>query len=98
MIPGLFVANVIVCIVIFLFVINSKFRNRLIAEWHNQQAKLLPAKRKSAEILDKTPVTQEIYRTAVEEDRSRESETSQVGTLLRMDRISPLPTLVSAMC
>ncbi|GFY74882.1 uncharacterized protein TNIN_362701 [Trichonephila inaurata madagascariensis] len=91
MIPGLFVGNVVVCIVIFLFVINSKFRNRLITEWHNHQAKLLPASRKpnkgrkSSESYDKTPVTQAIFRTTVEEDIPRESKPetdsdSQVGS------------------
>ncbi|GIY77797.1 uncharacterized protein CDAR_424531 [Caerostris darwini] len=86
MIPGLFVGNVIVCIIVFLFVINSKFRNRLITEWHNHQAKLLPASRKhtyhrkSSESYDKTPVTETIFRTNVEEDALREDLKSETGS------------------
>ncbi|KAG8198195.1 hypothetical protein JTE90_015293 [Oedothorax gibbosus] len=91
MTPCLFVANVIVCCVVFLFVLNSKFRNRLISEWQTQvQARLLSSdpkkgKRKNSSscspadcCLSKTTVTQ---RTTVEEDKL-ESETfseSQVG-------------------
>lgn len=43
MIQCLYVGNVVVCIVIFLFVINSKFRKRVIDEWHIQSQKVLIA-------------------------------------------------------
>lgn len=96
MIQCLFVGNIVVCIVIFLFVINSKFRNRVIQEWQvqtsNVQARLLSSspnsnkKRKTSNSPTDKSVPPDLPRPSVDDDIIREHKAepgpdSQVGKI-----------------